>query len=278
MPAMDPARRRLRLSDAHISVLGLLVEETGETGETGKAGGTELPDALVPARSELRAAGILEEDDKIAVELFPLVSTLMAPHVIVRVEVTGPQGVTQHGAVVGDDFVFTHEGWPGEEESEYAPVLPEMLVFALSRMVDLHQDADADAAGEEIVTTMGVLDALLARMESEGPDGADALAEAVHAPVRLAEVLAQLNCMWRMTVAWPGGEGDADGLGLSAMAVWNCGPEGYWVREAPAEPVREGQVDASSELRVRRVTAKEIWERITALLPDQEHLLVDSAP
>ncbi|GGR73380.1 hypothetical protein GCM10010252_09910 [Streptomyces aureoverticillatus] len=264
---MDPARRRLRLSDAHISVLGLLVEEE------------ELPDELSGAHSELRAAGIIDEDGKISAELFPLVSTLMEPHVIARVETTGPQGVTNHGAVVGNDFVFTHEGWPGEEESEYAPVQPEMLVFALSRMVDLHQDnADADDVGEEIASTMGVLDAVLDRMESEGPDEPAAIAEAVGAPARLAEVLAQLNCMWRMTVAWPGGAGAPDGLGVSALAVWDCGLEGYWVRESPAEPVREGQVKASSELKVRRVTAKDLWERITDLLPDQDQLLVESAP
>ncbi|EPH39443.1 hypothetical protein STRAU_7482 [Streptomyces aurantiacus JA 4570] len=263
---MDPARRRLRLSDAHISVLGLLVEEG------------ELPDELSRAHAELRAAEIIDEDGKISAELYPLVSTLMEPHVIARVETTGPQGVTNHGAVVGNDFVFTHEGWPGEEESEYAPVQPEMLVFALSRMVDLHQDnADADDVGEEIVSTMGVLDAVLDRMESEGPDGAEAIAEAAHAPARLAEVLAQLNCMWRMTVAWPGGADAPDGLGVSALAVWDCGLEGYWVRESPAEPVREGQVKASSELKVRRVTAKELWERITDLLPDQDQLLVDPA-
>ncbi|KUF17555.1 hypothetical protein [Streptomyces silvensis] len=267
MPAMDPTRRRLRLSDAHISVLGLLVEEG------------EVPGELGEARSELRAAGILEEDDKISAELYPLVSTLLEPHVIARVEMTGPRGVTNHGAVVGSDFVFTHEGWPGEEESEYAPVQPEMLVFALARMVDLHQNGtdgtDAADIGEEISATMGVLDALLDRMESEGPDDAAAMAGSVAAPVRLAEVLAQLNCMWRLTVVWPGGEGDADGLGVSALAVWDCGLEGYWVRELPAEPIREGQADESSELKVRRVTAKEIWERITDLLPDQEQLLVD---
>ncbi|WP_405659638.1 hypothetical protein [Streptomyces sp. RK9] len=266
MPAMDPARRRLRLADAHISVLGLLVEEG------------EVPDELAQARAELRDAGILDADEKISADLYPLVSTLMEPHVIARVEMTGPQGVSTSGAVVGNDFVFAHEGWPGEEESEYVPVEPEMLVFALSRMVDLHKDnADDSDVGEEIVSTMGVLDAVLDRMESEGHEEHEAIAEAVGAPARLAEVLSHLNCMWRMTVAWPGGADVPDGLGVSALAVWDCGLEGYWVREAPAEPVREGQVDDSSELKVRRITAKEIWERITDLLPDQDQLLVDSA-
>ncbi|MFH8795764.1 hypothetical protein [Streptomyces sp. NPDC017941] len=265
MPAMDSTRRRLRLSDAHISVLGLLVEEG------------EVPQELARAHSELRAAGILDDDDKIASELFPLVSTLLEPHVIARVELTGPQGTSTSGVVVGNDFVFAHEAWPGEPESEYVPVHPAMLVFELSRMVDLHQDdTDAEDIGEEIVSTMGVLDAIVDRMESDGADEPAAITEAVHAPARLTEILAQLNCMWRMTVARPGGEGHPDGLGLAGLAVWDCGIEGYWVREAPAEPIHEGQVEMSSELRVRRVTAKEIWQRITDLLPDQDQLLVDA--
>jgi hypothetical protein len=50
--------------------------------------------------------------------------------------------------------------------------------------------------------------------------------------------------------------------------VWDCGVEGYWLRELPAEPVVDGQVDASSALRVRRTSAKELWQLITNLLPD----------
>ncbi|MFI6091355.1 hypothetical protein [Streptomyces sp. NPDC051218] len=264
---MDPTRRRLRLADAHISTLGLLVEEG------------EIPDELAQAAAELREAGILDGENKISGELYPLVSTLMEPHIIVRAEVTGPQGVAISGAVAGNDFIFTHEAWPGDVESEYIPVEPQYLVWALSRMVDLHQDdADADDVGEEIVTTMGVLDQVLDRMESEGADDWVSVAQAVGAPPRLAEILSQLNCMWRMTVAWPGGKGGPDGLGVSALAIWDCGIEGYWVREAPADPITEGQVDDASQLKVRRTTAKEIWQQITDLLPDRDELLVEPSP
>lgn len=57
MPSVDAARRRLRLSDAHISVLGLLVEEA------------QIPDELAQARAELRGAGVLDASDKISAEL-----------------------------------------------------------------------------------------------------------------------------------------------------------------------------------------------------------------
>jgi hypothetical protein len=45
----------------------------------------------------------------------------------------------------------------------------------------------------------------------------------------------------------------------------------------PAEPVGEGQVDASSELRVRRTSAKELWRLITDLLPDGAQLVAAQA-
>ncbi|MDT9701699.1 hypothetical protein [Streptomyces sp. P17] len=263
MPSIDVARRRIRLSDSHVSVLGLLVEEGG------------IPDELAQARGQLRAVGILEAEDKISGELYPLVSTLMEPRIIARVEVNGPQGTTQNGAVVGDDFIFTHENWPGEAESEYAPVEPEFLVWALARMVDLHRDFTDEAdSGEVIVSTMGAFDAVAARMEAAQPE--EAVAEGTGAPARLAEVLSQLNCMWRITVAWQGAHAPGNGLAVSALAVWDCGLEGYWLRELPAEPVAEGQVDNSSDLRLRRTSAKELWQLITDLLPDGARLA--SAP
>lgn len=264
MPSMDMARRRIRLADAHVSVLGLLVEEG------------EVPDELEQARAELRQAGVLDAQDKISGELYPLVSTLMEPKIIVRAEVTSPQGVINSGAVVGDEFIFTHEAWPGSGESEYVPAEPETLVWALARMVDLHRDfTDGSKVGEDIVSTMGRLDTVMARMEAGEFEDAGAVAKEAGAPVRLAEIVAQLNCTWRMTVVWQG-EGQTrteSGLAVSSLAVWDCGLEGYWLRELPAEPLSEGQVDGSSELRIRQVSAKELWNRITDLLPDGSQLV-----
>ncbi|MFJ2818340.1 MULTISPECIES: hypothetical protein [unclassified Streptomyces] len=265
MPSIDAARRRLRLSDAHVSVLGLLVEEG------------QIPDELADARAELSASGLLDADDKIVADLYPLVSTLMEPRVIAQVEMVGPHGTARSGAVVGDDFLFTHENWPGDAESEYVPAEPETLVWGLARMVDLHRDFTAEADSTEVIaSTMGVLDRVIERMEAGEFEEPEAVAEAVDAPVRLAEVLAQLNCMWRMTVVWQGAARTRTeaGLAVSALAVWDCGLEGYWLRELPVEPVAEGGVDAGSELRVRRTSAKELWRLITDLLPDGAQLAV----
>ncbi|MBZ2410093.1 hypothetical protein HX747_25350 [Streptomyces sp. L06] len=263
MPSIDLARRRLRLSDAHISVLGILVDEG------------QIPEDHAQAHRELREAALLDTDDKIVADLYPLVSTLMAPRVIAQAEVTGPLGTTLNGAVVGDDFLFTHERWPGEAESEYVPVEPETLVWALARMVDLHRETVGDEAeqvpAEEITSTMGTLDALLVLMEEGRAQEPEAAAAASSAPVRLAEVLAQLNTMWRLTVVWQDAAGSG-GPGARALAVWDCGVEGYWVRELPAEPVAEGEVAPATTLKARRSSPREIWSLITGLLPEADEL------
>lgn len=262
MPSIDAARRRLRLADPHISVLGLLVEEDA------------VPDALDVALAELRAAGIVGDDGSITGELYPLVVTLAEPRVIVRTEITGPQGVLESGAVISDDFVFVHEGWPGESESEYLPVEAPLLVPALARSVDLHSDILEGADLTEVITsTTGELDALMVRMEARRGDvDAEVVARETGAPERLVEVLAQLNCMWRMTVVWKNAHAENPEPTFTGLAVWDCGLEGYWVRELPAEPVREGDVTLESPLRVRRTNAKELWQAIADLLPEGSEL------
>ncbi|MEV6956405.1 hypothetical protein [Streptomyces sp. NPDC051183] len=262
MPSIDAARRRLRLADSHISVLGLLVEEN------------EVPAELEVALAELRTAGIVVDDGAIAAELFPLVSTLMKPRVIVRTEITGPQGILESGAVLGDEFVFVHEGWPGEAESEYLPVDAPLLGPALARSVDLHEDIlDGADLSEVITSTTGELDALMVRMEAvQGVVDIAEFARETGAPARLVEVLAQLNCMWRMTVVWKNAHVENPEPTFTGLAVWDCGMEGYWVRELPAEPVREGEVTLESPLRVRRTNAKELWQAIAGLLPEGSEL------
>ncbi|MEU7724825.1 hypothetical protein AB0B78_06240 [Streptomyces sp. NPDC040724] len=262
MPSIDAARRRLRLADSHISVLGLLVEEES------------VPAELDTALTELRSAGIVGDDGSITGELYPLVATLMEPRVIVRTEITGPQGVLESGAVIGNDFVFVHEGWPGESESEYLPVEAPLLVPALARSVDLHEDILNGLDFTEVITsTTGELDALMVRMESgRGSVETEEVVRETGAPARLVEVLAQLNCMWRMTVVWKNVHVENPEPTFTGLAVWDCGMEGYWVRELPVEPVREGDVTLESPLRVRRTNAKELWQAIADLLPEGSEL------
>lgn len=262
MPSIDAARRRLRLADTHISVLGLLVEEDS------------VPVELESALAELRSAAIVGDDGSIIGDLYPLVSTLLAPRVIVRTEITGHQGVLESGAVIGNDFVFTHEGWPGETESEYVPVEAPLLVPALARSVDLHEDIVDDADLAEVITsTTGELDALMVRMEAgRGEVDTEEVVRETGAPARLVEVLAQLNCMWRMTVVWKNAHVEDPEPTFKGLAVWDCGMEGYWIRELPAEPVREGEVTLESPLRVRRTNAKELWQMIADLLPEGSEL------
>ncbi|OSC47339.1 hypothetical protein B5181_42295, partial [Streptomyces sp. 4F] len=86
---------------------------------------------------ELREAGLTDEAGDLSLLLAPLVSTLRAPAVVLHVEALGEHGALHHGVTIGDGYVYSHESWPGSEESEYVRLEPNMLVWALARMVNL---------------------------------------------------------------------------------------------------------------------------------------------
>ncbi|MHC8561207.1 hypothetical protein ACW23B_04920 [Streptomyces albidoflavus] len=142
-------------------------------------------------------------------------------------------------------------------------------------MVDLHRETVVDdqeqVPAEEITSTMGTLDALLVLMEEGKAQEPEAAAAASSAPTRLAEVLAQLNTMWRITVVWRDAAGSG-GPEARALAVWDCGLKGVLGAGTPAEPVAEGEVDPATTLKARRSSAREIWSLITGLLPEADEL------
>jgi hypothetical protein len=84
--------------------------------------------------------------------------------------------------------------------------------------------------------------------------------------------LLQLNSNWRMTVAWNNREGK--GTDIRGIAVLDCGPLGYWVRELPAEPIGPGTVTPESDLRLAFTDVRRVWDLITDLLPDAGELPV----
>ncbi|WP_431043785.1 hypothetical protein ACQUSR_19100 [Streptomyces sp. P1-3] len=186
--------------------------------------------------------------------------------------------------MVGQEAVIAHEGWPGEEESEYTPIAPHSLVWELARMVNLQTDDDAASDVSRIETTMGALDAAFTALgEGEGDETATrelirkALTEA-GAPrepelTELTELILAMNAMWRVTTAWDGKHEAERAAMVRALAVWDCGPRGYWIRVKPEEPILEGQVGPESELCLVRTTTREIWEKITDLLPDKADLI-----
>ncbi|WEV27247.1 hypothetical protein OYE22_20105 [Streptomyces sp. 71268] len=271
MPSYDSSRARFRLADRHMAVFAHLVD--GETPVE------ELWDSL----TELQGIGLVGEEGELAPALAPLLTAMANPTVLITAEVTGEHGTLNHGIIVGQDDVFVHDGWPGEEESEYVPIDGTTIVWELARMVNLMRGDAEDFKVASVETTMGALDAAFSALEEAEGDEAkageltrEALTRVGGLPAveseALSELILSMNSMWRITSVWDGEhEGERSAM-VRALAVWDCGPRGYWVREKPEEPILEGQVGPDSALKLVRVSPGRVWERITDLLPDKHEL------
>ncbi|MFE2584686.1 hypothetical protein [Streptomyces sp. NPDC059378] len=276
MPSYDSSRARFRLADRHVAVFAHLLD--GET----------PPEELWESLVELQRVGLVGEEGELAPVLRDLLGALADPMVMIQVEVTGEHGAVNHGVVVGQDAVISHDGWPGEEESEYVSIEPNTLVWELARKVNLHRGEKPQEGAPEvrIETTMAALDAAFVALDEPGPDDEATLANVgkalVDADASLAspaleqfrDLVVALNATWRITTAWDGLHDGKRSAMIRALAVWDCGPLGYWIREKPEEPIMPGQVGPDSPLVVTLSNSAEVWEKITDLLPDKEELLI----
>ncbi|EPH39446.1 hypothetical protein ABT390_33115 [Streptomyces aurantiacus] len=277
MPSFDSSRGRFKLADRHLAVFAHLLDK-----ETPPA---ELHHSL----GELQQIGLVGPEGELSPLLREFLTALARPVVMIQAEVTGQHGSLAHGVVVGQDAVFSHDAWPGEEESEYVPIEPKTLVWEMARKVKLRRGerdesesagTSGDARVSEITTTMGALDAVFAALEGVTDETADLRAVAVAALsaasdlaepelTALVDLTLSLDATWRMTTAW-GAEGAQS---VRSIAVWDCGPQGHWLRVRPEEPIEEGQVGPESTLRLVRSSAGEVWEKLADLLPDQADLV-----
>ncbi|ARF73895.1 hypothetical protein B7C62_17720 [Kitasatospora albolonga] len=273
MPSYDSARSRFRLATDHLTLLSHL------------AGGVTLPAGHSTAAAELQHSGLVSEDGELSVQLVPLLETLAEPVVAIGVEVIGQQGTLNHGLVIGQEHVFSHETWPGQREVEYAQIEPKMLVWSLAQLVNLRQTAALDVGVPCIETAIGVMDAGLAALD--GPvhspaygDAPERVQQALREAGNLMEpalslfshLLLELRAHWRLTSAWHGQDDTRPTVGVRGFGIWDCGPLGYWHRESPAEPVHEGEVGPDSPLVLRPIGSKPIWEMLADLLPDEREI------
>lgn len=278
MPSYDSSRGRFRLADRHVAVLGHLAD--GET----------PPEASAESLGELQRIGLVGPEGELAPLLRDLVVTFADPMVMVQVEVTGEHGAVNHGIVIGQEAVVVHDGWPGQEESEYTCAEPRMLLWELARLVGLRTRGVLEPPVTHVETTMGVLDtAFVALGEVPDVDVADGAERARRAVAEaggqaepqlslLADLVAALNCTWRVTAVWDGDHGGEPSASMRALAVWDCGPLGYWLRERPEEPILPGSIGPDSDLYLVRTSAAELWEKLTDLLPDREDLVGAPGP
>jgi hypothetical protein len=167
--------------------------------------------------------------------------------------------------IVGQEAVISHDGWPGEEESEYVSIEPSTLVWELARKVNLHRTEKPEEGAPEVrvETTMGALDAAFVALEGTGADDdttRDLVRKAlVEADTNLTDpavgqfldLVVSLNATWRITTAWESAP--------PRSAPW---PPGTWVRRwgagthiraLPAAPVRAAEGQSSARCRGRWV-------------------------
>ncbi|MFJ5709089.1 MULTISPECIES: hypothetical protein [unclassified Streptomyces] len=268
MPSFDVTRSRFRLADDHVFVLAQM------------ATGQPVPESMAGAQAELREAGLINGAGELSALLLPVMKTVVQPTVIVSLEAGGRQGTLLHGLLVGEENVVCHESWPGEAEAVYRLVEPRTVVWTLADLVALRQSGDVPREETVVETTVGALEAGLAALEkAASTPGADeralvaAALEAAGGPAGpLADLIVELRSQWRVTAAWQGSQGGRPGVVARAVAAWDCGPLGYWLRELPAEPVAEGGVTPEGPFRLRRVTPKRLWQSLTDLLPDAAEL------
>jgi hypothetical protein len=275
VPSYDSSRARFRLADRHIAVFAHLLD--GET----------PPEELWESLVELQRIGLVGEEGELAPLLRDLLGTLADPMVLIQVEVTGEHGPVDHGVVVGQEAVISHDGWPGEEESEYVSIEPNTLVWELARKVNLHRGEKPEEGAPEVrlETKMAALDAAFVALEEPGADD-DATRETVRKALveadadlkdpalgQFLELVVSLNATWRITTAWDGKHDGQTSTMIRALAVWDCGPLGYWIREQPEEPILPGQVGPDSALVLVKSDSAEVWEKITDLLPDRDELI-----
>ncbi|MDT9701470.1 hypothetical protein [Streptomyces sp. P17] len=130
------------------------------------------------------------------------------------------------------------------------------LVWELARKVNLHRGEKPEEGESEvrIETTMAALDAAFVALEEPGADDdatrenvRKALAEAdadlkESALGQFLELVVSLYSTWRITTGWDGRHDGEQATIVRALAVWDCGPLGYWIREQPEEPITPGQV------------------------------------
>ncbi|MCX5293788.1 MULTISPECIES: hypothetical protein [unclassified Streptomyces] len=275
MPSYDSSRARFRLADRHIAVFAHLLD------------GDTPPEELWESLVELQRIGLVGEEGELAPLLRDLLGTLADPMVLIQVEITGEHGPVNHGVVVGQEAVISHDGWPGEEESEYVSIEPNTLVWELARKVNLHRGEKPEEGATEVrlETKMAALDAAFVALEEPGADD-DATRETVRKALveadadlkdpalgQFLDLVVSLNATWRVTTAWDGKHDGKTSTMIRALAVWDCGPLGYWIREQPEEPIMPGQVGPDSPLVLVRSNSAEVWEKITDLLPDKDELI-----
>jgi hypothetical protein len=268
VPAIDTLRRRISISEEQLEVLRL--HTAGQAWEDHPA---EL--------THLVTAGLIDTDGEVHPLVLDLVAAYAEPLLELWVETSGPQGIgLAHVVVRGDEAVWYTDPWPGEVDGEQLYVRDELpqLLWVLARLVGWRR-ATPPRGTAPIATTLGRVAALMAAFAlEEGTSWQDTRTVAIaRADDLLGEldpdqrrlwiaVLAHLQGSWRVTCAWgPGPEN------MRALAVWDCGGGGFWVRTTPVEPITD-DTSLDADATFVPTSGADVWSALADLLPSKAEL------
>jgi hypothetical protein len=232
---------------------------------------------------ELTSAGLI-----VGGSIHPLVADLAAamtqPLLELWVEAMGPQGPTlSHIVVRGDEDLWYTDPWPGERD-EVVFVKDELpqLIWVVARLVGLRRSTPPQVA-RPVTAGLSTVASLMAALSAGG--GADWDDVRTVTVARLDDlfgelspeqremwiaVVATLEGTWRVTCAW--GPDSPDGAHARGLAVWDCGPGGYWLRTSPLEPLRAEDIGPGTEATFTPTSAGDLWKAFAGLLPSKAEL------
>jgi len=264
---LDQVRQRIELTDDEFEALRLL-----HNGEPVNATTLEV----------LRAAGVVDDDGTIDALLLDLVQTVSDPMIECAIETAGPQGPAHALLAVREETVWYTDPWPqegpGDPVAYHRDELPQLL-WILARLVGLRRHDVPRAARpftvplsaiDAVVQTMGLTDDSWEPAKVVATTQIGSLFSTVPEPdrVMLMATLSHLVATTRVTFVWgPDVTTDA-----RALALWNCGDGGYWVRTAPPEPLRGEDITPDTTATFRPVSAGQVWRELADLLPSSAEL------
>ncbi|MDC7120346.1 hypothetical protein OMK64_02220 [Cellulomonas fimi] len=267
MARLDVVRRRVALSEDELETLRLL--HNGEP-------------APEEARAALVRAGVVDDDGAVHPLVVDLVRTVTEPMIQASVETAGPQGPTLAVLAVREETVWYTDPWPQGGDDAGAVYcqdeLPQVL-WILARLAGLRRREVPKIATpftvplravDAVVQTMSLTDdtwepakvVATAQLERFFGEVAEADRSMLLATLSFLESTARVSLVWG-----PDAATDARGL-----ALWDCGPGGYWVREQPAEPLRPEDVTPDTLAMFRPVSGGEVWGLLAGLLPSSADL------
>ena len=252
--ALDEARGRLSLTAHQLNALALTVrsEPPGSAQEE-------------QAVAELRASGVLDDENRVHPLAAQLALAMTTPLIRMLVETSGPQG-TSAAHVVGADDPVTYQ----------RAELP-TIVWDVGRLAGLHRSQVPEGA-MAFAPPIALVDMVL-EASSLGPQewvSARTVALATTAAQfpdldvetrnRWLSLVATMRTWWRVTVSW-GDEGAGTGRWLSVL---DCGTEGYWRWDLPADVDAPG--DGTDRVTLTPVSGGELWQSLQQLLPTSAEL------